>query len=248
MSQDFSGKQIVVTGATRGIGEACARRFAQLGGRVALTGRDEERLGNLQAELPNGPIAIPADLSTEAGVDHVVEEVLSRLGGVDVLVNNAGTGIVEPADELSAEAIDETLAVNVRSVLLLSSRLANSLIARRGNIINLSSISSLGGTSTQAAYVASKGAIDSLTINLAREWGQHGVRVNAIAPGYIVTDIWASTFDAVGEEAVKQELVQKVPLGRWGDPAEIASVACFLASDEASYISGHTLRVDGAVC
>ena len=247
MSQDFSGKQILVTGATRGIGEACARRFAQLGGRVALTGRDEERLGKLQAELPNAPIAIRADLSTEAGVDHVANEVLRQFDGVDVLVNNAGAAFVEPADELSADAIDRTLAINVRSVLLLSSRLANSMIARKGNIINLSSISARGGTSTETAYAASKGAIDSLTINLAREWGRHGVRVNAIAPGYIVTDIWTPSFEAVGEEAMKQELVQKVPLGRWGDPAEIASVACFLASDEASYISGHTLRVDGAL-
>ena len=247
MSNDFTGRQIVVTGATRGIGEACARRFAERGGRVALIGRDEERLEKLQAELPNDPIAIAADLGTEAGLDRVVSRTLEEFDGLDVLVNNAGITLNEPAHRMTAEIVDTLLAVNVRSVLLLSSRFAKSLFSRQGNVINISSIAARGGTFRQAAYAASKGAINTITINLAREWGSKGVRVNAIAPGLIDTELWQPIYDTMGEEEVQNELGAGIPLGRWGQPEDVAKVVCFLASQEASYVTGQTLYVDGGI-
>ena len=247
MSQDFSGKRVVVTGATRGIGEACARRFAQLGGRVALVGRDQERLGKLQAELPHGPITIAADLGTLEGVDSVVDGVMTELGGIDVLVNNAGVDLNEPAHRMTAEAIDKSFDINVRAVLLLASRFAKALFSTQGNIVNISSISSQGGAASQAAYAASKGAVESLTLNLALDWGSKGVRVNCVSPGLIETEMWDALFDQLGKQETMSELAKGVSLGRWGSADEIASVVCFLASDEASYVSGQILTVNGAM-
>jgi NAD(P)-dependent dehydrogenase (short-subunit alcohol dehydrogenase family) len=148
---------------------------------------------------------------------------------------------------VTGEAVDETLFVNLRQVFLLCSRFAKALFASQGSIVNISSTAATGAGGTQGAYAASKGGLNTLTKNLANEWASKGVRVNGVAPGLVDTEMWESTFEKLGEEAVRTNFVKAVPLGRWGTAADIAEVACFLASARAAYVTGQTIRVDGGM-
>ena len=158
-----------------------------------------------------------------------------------MLVNNAALERNQPASKVTGEAIDETLFVNLRQVFMLCSAFAKPLFSTRGSIVNISSTAATGAGGTQGAYAASKGGLNSLTKNLANEW------VNGVAPGLVDTEMWESTFDALGEDAVRASFVKAVPLARWGTADEIANVACFLASAQASYVTGQTIRVDGGM-
>lgn len=245
MAFDFTGKRAVVTGASRGIGEAIARQLAEGGARVALVARSAERLEAIAAEMPNDPIVVAVDLSDPDSVDTIVSTVLDAFDGLDILVNNAAVERNEPASKATGEAIDETLFVNLRQAFLLSSRFSKPLFASGGCIVNVSSIAAGGAGGTQGAYAASKGGLNSLTKNLANEWGPKGVRVNGVAPGLTDTEMWGPTFERLGEEFVRETFVKGVPLGRWGTAEEMANVACFLASDLAGYVTGQTIKVDG---
>ena len=247
VTYDFSSHVAVVTGASRGIGAACAEALAEAGARVILVARSADALDDLAARLPNRPVVVPCDLADSASIDLVVDAVVEAGGRLGVLVNNAGIALPEPPDEISPSALDQQLTINLRNLLLLTSRLAEPLIAAGGNVVNISSIAGNGGGPNQAVYSATKGAVDSLSRNLAREWGPKGVRVNAVAPGLIVTDIWADVFQEHGEDEVRSELGQMVPLQRWGTPEEVAAAVIWLASDGASYVNGQVLRVCGGV-
>lgn len=237
----------MVTGASRGIGEAIARQLDRDGARVALVARSADRLEAIAAELENDPLVIPTDLSEESSVEQISAAVLGVFDGLDVLVNNAAVERNQPASKVTGAAIDETLFVNLRQAFMLCSAFAKPLFASQGSIVNISSTAATGAGGTQGAYAASKGGLDTLTKNLANEWAPKGVRVNGVAPGLIDTEMWDPTFERLGEDAVREGFVKRVPLARWGTADEIASVACFLASDQASYVTGQTVRVDGGM-
>lgn len=249
MTYDFSGKNAVVTGASRGIGAAIARTLAENGARVALVARNTEALEKLAKGLPNDPVVLHADLSSSEGWKPLAEAILEQLGPVDVLVNNAGVGNHEPAGHLSEDGLDHTLTVNVRNLALLTDALTDSIKSRRGNIVNISSVSAYSGSVGQIAYSASKGAVNSMTRNLSLDLGRSGVRVNAIAPGVIDDGMWKTAFEGgLDREKTMERIGKVVPLeGRWGSAQNIADAVAFLASDKAAYITGQVLRVDGGI-
>jgi len=247
VSSDFTAKTAVVTGASRGIGEAIARQLDAAGARVALVARSADRLSAIAADLENDPLVIAVDLSEPDSVEQIASTVLGAFGGLDVLVNNAAVERNQPASKVTGDAIDETLFVNLRQAFMLSSAFAKALFASKGAIVNVTSTAATGAGGTQGAYAASKGGLNTLTKNLANEWASKGVRVNAVAPGLVDTEMWGPTFERLGEDAVRASFVKSVPLGRWGTAEEIADVACFLASDKAAYVTGQVLRVDGGM-
>lgn len=247
MAFDFRDKRAVVTGASRGIGEAIARQLDRDGAQVALVARSADRLEAIAAELRNRPLVVPADLSEHDSVEQISTAVLGAFGGLDVLVNNAAVERNQPATKATGEAIDETLFVNLRQVFMLCSAFAKPLFGSKGSIVNISSTAATGAGGTQGAYAASKGGLNTLTKNLANEWASKGIRVNGVAPGLVDTEMWEPTFELLGEDAVRDGFAKRVPLARWGTAEEIANVACFLASEEASYVTGQTIRVDGGM-
>jgi NAD(P)-dependent dehydrogenase (short-subunit alcohol dehydrogenase family) len=241
----LAGRTALVTGASRGIGAATARALDDAGARVALVARSETDLRELSKELTNESFVFVADLSDSAAPSTLAGEVLEQLGGIDVLVNNAGIGVRVAVEELDAALIDEMYAVNVRAPLLLISGLAPSMRERgRGSIVNISSIAGIVGTPRRAAYAATKGALDAATRSLALELGPAGIRVNAVAPGVVDTALWAKNKAIPG---VVEQVEQQTPLRRWALPSDIADAVVFLASDAARFVTGETLSVDGGM-
>jgi NAD(P)-dependent dehydrogenase (short-subunit alcohol dehydrogenase family) len=241
----LDGRTAVVTGASRGIGAAIARALDRAGARVALVARSGEALGEVAASLAHGPVVVEADLGQRDAPAAVGRRVLDALGHVDTLVNNAGIGARLPSIELDGETIDRLHRVNVRGLLLLTTAVLPSMVARRsGSIVNVSSVSSQVGTPRRAAYAASKGAVDALTRSLAMEFGPHGIRVNCVAPGVIVTAMWEKNRAVPG---VIEQVEAQVALRRWGWPEDVADVVVFLASDAARYVTAQTIEVDGGM-
>jgi NAD(P)-dependent dehydrogenase (short-subunit alcohol dehydrogenase family) len=183
MTYDFRGKTAVVTGASRGLGEAIARTLAEDGARVALVARSGDKLRDLAAALPNDPVVIEADLSQADGWNTAADALLAALPGVDILVNNAGVSVGQPIAKITPEELDQTLMVNVRNLILLTHALSEALIQAKGAVVNISSVSAFSGAVGQIAYSASKGAVNSFTRNASIDFGRKGVRVNAVAPG-----------------------------------------------------------------
>ncbi|HEU4713473.1 MAG TPA: glucose 1-dehydrogenase [Pyrinomonadaceae bacterium] len=245
----FNGKVAVVTGATSGIGRACAFGFANEGAKVICVGRNEDALNAIVQELRNtGAEALPvrADLSNDAEADHVVDEAVKAFGGIDVLVNAAGFIKSGTIENTSIETWDEMMNVNVRVVFRLMQRAVPTLIERRGNVVNISSVTGLRSFPGVLAYCVSKAAVDQLTRCSALELASKGVRVNAVNPGVVVTEIHKR--GGMNEEAYAAFLEHSKtthPLGRTGRPEEIAALVLFLASDEASWITGATYSIDG---
>jgi NAD(P)-dependent dehydrogenase (short-subunit alcohol dehydrogenase family) len=242
---------LVVTGGSQGIGAAVAQLAAARGWRVALSyvrARDlAEQVVARIAARGGEAIAIQAEMADEASVVALFAETDRRLGKVDVLVNNAGTpGKVGTIDGIDAKVVDEVMAVNVRGAFIASreavKRMATDLGGKGGAIVNVSSrASQLGGANEWLQYGASKGAMDTMTIGLSKELGPRGIRVNAVNPGLIVTDLHARA----GLPDRLDRLVGGVPMGRVGTAEEVAKVVMFLASDEASYVSGALIPVSG---
>jgi NAD(P)-dependent dehydrogenase (short-subunit alcohol dehydrogenase family) len=235
----------LVTGASRGIGAATARALDRAGARVALVARSREDLDKVAAGLGRNPVVIPADLRKPDAAGEAAARALEALGSVDILVNNAAAAARLATADTDAAIIDEMLAVNVRAPLLLIAALIPAMTERRrGSIINLSSVSGLIGTPRRAAYAASKGAIDAATRSLAMELGPLGIRVNSVAPGVVDTALWASNKKVDG---VVEAVENLTPLRRWAEPADIADVITFLASDAARFVTGETIAVDGGM-
>jgi NAD(P)-dependent dehydrogenase (short-subunit alcohol dehydrogenase family) len=242
---DLNGRTAIVTGASRGIGAATARALDRAGARVALVARSEDALASVAADLRNMPVVISADLATDDAPAEIARAALAELGTVDVLVNNAAAAKRLPSVELDGATIDEILQVNVRNLLLLTTAVLPSMIAKgRGSVVNVSSLSGLLGTPRRAAYAASKAAVDGLTRSLAQEFGRQGIRVNAVAPGVIDTELWAKNKAVPGVEEATTRLI---PLGRWGTGDDVADVIVFLASDAARYVTAQTICVDGGM-
>jgi NAD(P)-dependent dehydrogenase (short-subunit alcohol dehydrogenase family) len=249
MDSEFAERVVLVTGSTSGIGRACALRFAEAGARLAAVGRDKTELTNLSKEIGqlNGEmLLLQADLSRPEDAERVVIQTIERMGGIDVLINAAGHIATGTIEDSSLEAWDAMLNINLRAVFYLTQKALPSLIERRGNVVNISSVTGLRAFPGVLAYCVSKAAVDQLTRCAALELAAKGVRVNAVNPGVVVTEIHKRG-GMTGEqyESFLERSKQTHPLGRVGQAKEIAELVFFLASDRASWITGATYSIDG---
>ncbi|HYG95352.1 MAG TPA: 3-oxoacyl-ACP reductase FabG [Nocardioides sp.] len=247
----FDGRVAVVTGAARGIGFGTATRFAEEGASVAVVDLDEGAAAEAASKLPVGDgakaIGVGADVSDAASVDAAVERVVSELGGIHVLVNNAGITRDNLLFKLTEEDWDLVMGVHLKGAFLMTKAAQKHFVEQRyGKVVNLSSISALGNRG-QANYSAAKMGIQGFTRTLGIELGPFGINVNAVAPGFIATEMTDATAARlkIDVEEFRKLNAEANPVKRVGFPEDIAAAVCFLASDEASYVTGQTLYVDG---
>ena len=247
MSERLKGKIGIVTGAGSGIGRACAIALASEGARVALAGRRRDRVEEVAHKIGDSAFAIPSDVSKTNEVSRLIEETVSHLGGLNFLLNNAGVLHIGNAEQITEEQWDHTFNVNVRAVWQLSrAALPHMREVGGGSIINVASTLGVVGARNRAAYAASKGAVVLLTKSMVVDHGHENVRVNAICPGFVETDLTAAVIgQAPDPAAVRRERTAAHPIGRLGRPEDIAGLAVYLASDESSWVTGAVLPVDG---
>jgi 3-oxoacyl-[acyl-carrier protein] reductase len=235
----LSGKVALVTGGTRGIGDGIVRAFVAEGARVAFTGATE---ASVQKAAHPDATGFVAELGEREAPAKLVEAVIARFGGIDVLVNNAGVGSRASEWELTPEEWDRVHAVNLRAVFFLSRETAKSMRSRGGgSILNIASIAGQnGGIAGSPAYASSKGAVITLTRSLARRFAPHRIRVNCLSPADIETDMTAGW-----PQELRERLIAITPLARFGAVDEVTGAAVFFASDESSYVTGQTLSING---
>ena len=240
---DLTGRKALVTGASGGIGEAIARQLHGQGATVGLHGTRVERLEALAADLGDRVMMFPADLSDRDAVSALGKKAEEQHEGVDILVNNAGITKDGLFVRMSDDAWDQVLEVNLTAVFRLTRELAHPMMKRRnGRIINITSVVGVAGNPGQANYCAAKAGMIGLTKSLAREFAARSVTVNAIAPGFIDTDMTSSL-----DERIKEVALSQVPLKRFGKVEDIAEMASFLCSEKASYVTGQVFTVDGGM-
>ena len=244
MSQELEGKVALVTGASRGIGAAIARELAQAGAHLALAGRDDGTLQETARSLPGGnhTLAVKADVADPSDLDRLVGKVVSELGGIDVLVNNAG--LMPPAKQIYNAELDEwqtVMNVNLRAPWYLSKLVHPHMKARGGGaIVNVSSTSGLHHDIGLGVYGISKAGVVMLTEVCAKEWARDGIRVNCIAPGVVKTQLAGSII-----EYMKARNIKPNPMNLYGEPEDIAKLVRFLVSDNSRYMTGSIIRIDG---
>jgi len=243
----LEGKIAVVTGSSRGIGQAIAEAFARGGATVVVSARDLERTEQVAAGIVSSggrAYAIPANVTMAADVEHLVRVTVEQFGRLDILVNNAGISPYWKGAEQTAESEwDEVIATNLKGTFLCAQAVGRVMIPQKsGSIINMSSIGGQVALPNLAAYCASKGGVEQLTKVLAVEWAQHHIRVNAIAPGYVETDL---TRGIQKRPRLQEAISRQTPLGRLATAEELTGAAVYLASDASSYVTGQTLLVDG---
>jgi NAD(P)-dependent dehydrogenase (short-subunit alcohol dehydrogenase family) len=239
----LQGKVVIVTGAAQGIGAACAQRFAREGAKLVLADVNDAAGEALAAQLQ--AMYVHCDVSNKSQIEALVHETLAAHGCIDVLVNNAGIFKAAPFLEVSEEDFDAVIAVNLKGSFLMAQAAAKAMVARQtqGSIINMSSVNGVLAIPSIASYNMSKGAINQLTRVAALALADHGIRVNAVAPGTIATELAAKA--VLTDEAAQAKIMSRTPMRRLGLPAEIADVVAWLASDAASYITGEIVTVDG---
>jgi len=247
MQVDLTGKVAIVTGAGRGIGKGIAMALADAHANVVVNDVDLNSAEEVARQIGSSrgrALAVKADVRRGDEISRMFEAAVKNLGGIHILVNNAGIVLRKPAEEIAEEEWDKLIDINLKGTFLCAQAAAKAMIkgGKGGRIINLSSI--MGGVALppRAAYCASKGGIIALTKDLAAEWAKHGITVNAIAPGWTITEMTQSYFS---QEPVRQFLLERIPLNRLGKPEDIAHVAVFLASEYSDYITGQTIYVDG---
>jgi NAD(P)-dependent dehydrogenase (short-subunit alcohol dehydrogenase family) len=249
MEREFASKTLLVTGATSGIGRATALRFAEAGANVAAVGRNEIALAELEKEIVGAGAAflpIQADLIRPDAAEACVSKAVARFGGIDVLVNAAGHISNGTVENTSLEAWEAMLDINLRAVFVMMQKALPSLIDRRGNVVNVSSVTGLRAFPGVLAYCVSKAGLDQLTRCSALELAAKGVRVNAVNPGVVVTEIHKrGGMTEQDYQAFLTRSQQTHPLGRVGEAREIAELILFLASERASWITGVTYSIDG---
>ncbi len=242
----LDGRRALVTGGGRGIGRACAVAMAESGAEVVVTSRTSAQLDetvDLIRERGAKASSIVCDISQPRAVHEMSEELLDT-GKVDILVNNAAVSpIVKGIEKVEPEEWEHILNVNVNATFGVIRTVGSTMLQQgSGSVVNVSSIAAIRALPQLAAYSASKAALAAMTRSMAVEWARSGVRVNAVAPAYIETEMTA----AVSERPrLRQGVIDRTPMGRWGQPEEVAWAVVFLASDAASYVTGHTLLVDG---
>jgi 2-dehydro-3-deoxy-D-gluconate 5-dehydrogenase len=240
----LAGKVALVTGASRGLGEGMAIGLADAGADLVLhasappsaTARAIDQRGRRVA-------ALGADLADRRAMDRLAQDAIAAFGRIDILINNAGTIKRQPAAEHSDEWWDTVIEVNLSSMFRLSRAIGAHMLERGGGkIVNVASLLSFQGGITVPGYAAAKGGVAQLTKALANEWASRGINVNAIAPGYMATD---NTSALRADPVRSQQILERIPAGRWGTPADLAGAAVFLASPASDYVNGHVLAVDG---
>ena len=241
----FTNKIVLVTGAGSGIGAATAHRFAQEGANVVLNGRTPAKLEALARTLdPERTLIHPGDVSDQASAEAMVAATLARFGQLDVLVNNAGVAPTGPFLEASVEDWRKVMSIDVDGVFYCTRAALPHLLEVKGNIVNVSSVSGLGGDWNMSFYNAAKGAVSNLTRSLALELGAKGVRVNAVNPSLTFTDLTQGMKDNADLMA---KFADRIPMGRGAEPEEVADVIAFLASHDARFVTGVNLPVDGGL-
>jgi NAD(P)-dependent dehydrogenase (short-subunit alcohol dehydrogenase family) len=239
----LSQKVAIVTGASQGIGHACAERLVREGARVMLVDVRPEGAA-AAAALGDAARFFRADVSVKADVDAMVAATLAAFGRVDILVNNAGVTHAADFLDLAEEDFDRVLRINLKSMFLCSQAVAREMVeCQSGCIINMSSVNAELAIPNQIPYVVSKGGVNQLTRVASISLAQYGIRVNAIGPGTILTELAKQA--VLSSPEARHTILSRTPLGRCGEPEEIAGIAAFLASDDASYITGQTLYADG---
>jgi 3-oxoacyl-[acyl-carrier protein] reductase len=240
---DLSGKTALVTGSTRGIGRAIAETLAGAGARVAVVGRDVVRAEEVAKTLGNGAVGFSCDVADIASVNALVENVEKAFGTIDILVNNAGLTRDNILFRIKDDDWDAVLDANLRGAFVAIRAVSRGMMKRRwGRIINIASVVGITGNKGQSNYAASKAGLIGLTKSVAKELASRNILINAVAPGFIETDMTA----AMTHEA-RTAMASQIPLERLGTPADIAAMVAFLASDHASYITGQVLVVDGGI-
>jgi len=240
---DLTGRNALVTGSTRGIGRAIANTLAECGARVAVVGRDLERSQSVAAEIGGGAIGFAADVGDVAAVTRLVADVEAAFGGIDILVNNAGLTRDNLLMRIKDDDWDTVIDANLRGAFVAIRAATRGMMKRRwGRVINITSIVGINGNKGQANYAASKAGLIGLTKSVARELGSRNILTNAVAPGFIDTEMTA----AMTPEA-RSAMAGQIPLERLGAPMDVAGAVAFLASDLASYITGQVLVVDGGM-
>jgi NAD(P)-dependent dehydrogenase (short-subunit alcohol dehydrogenase family) len=249
MEKSFAGKVALVTGSTSGIGHAVAVKFAEAGARVVALGRDQSALRKVKGEIEGAgaeALTIAVDVTNEHEVRRALNEAIDKFAGLDVLVNSAGHISSGTIENTSLDAWDAMMNVNLRAVFLTMQMAAPHLIKTKGNIVNISSVTGLRSFPGVLAYCVSKAAVDQLTRCSALELAPRGVRVNAVNPGVVVTEIHRrGGMKTEDYERFLEHSKTTHPLGRVGDPREIAELVLYLASEKAGWITGGTYSIDG---
>ncbi|HEY9216309.1 MAG TPA: SDR family NAD(P)-dependent oxidoreductase [Ancylobacter sp.] len=252
---DLTGKTALVTGGASGIGAAIARALDKAGVRVAIADLDVTRAQLLANELTNDAVCLPIDVRVRASVQSALDGAAEALGGIDILVANAGVSTMRAAIELTDEEWDFNFDVNTRGVFLTNQIYCRRLLedGRKGVIVNTASLAGKAGAPLLGHYSASKFAVLGWTQSLAREMAVHGIRVNAVCPGFVRTSMqereveWEASLRNMTPEAVRAEYISLTPLGRLEEPEDVADVVLFLASDAARFMTGQGVNVTGGV-
>jgi len=245
---NLSGKTALVTGGSRGIGLGIAKGLAQHGADVAIIARDETRLEaakrEIQSDTSRKVWTFTFDIANTKEIKNLFEKIVSETGGIDILVNCAGVNVRAPAEDINLKDWNDVLAINLTAVLALSQVFCQHCkqTDKGGKIINIGSLTCHGARATTATYASSKGGLLMLTKSLAVEWAQYNINVNAIGPGYIATELTAVL---QADEEFDKWVISKTPLGRWGQPGDVAGTAVFLASRASDFVTGQILYVDG---
>ena len=243
----LQNKTAIITGAGTGIGRAIARAFVREGAKIALVGRRSEPLDSLAQELGGAALSCAADICKQTDIDRILQQVETNIGTPDVLVNNAGVLHIGTAEQITEEQWDQTFNVNVRGLWRMSRAVLPSMRkAGGGSIVNVASVLGINGARLRAAYAASKGAVVLLTKCMAIDHGPDKIRVNAICPSFVETDLTAEVIrKALDPNTVLKERIGVHPIGRLGEPEDIAGLAVYLASNESSWVTGAAMPVDG---
>lgn len=240
----FDGKVVMVTGAGSGIGEATARRFASEGAKVVLIGRTKEKLERVANSIEGETLVRTADVSDGDAMSQLVADVVKQFGQLDVLVNNAGVAPGGRVHEADLDDWKQVMSINVDGVFYASRAALPELLKTKGAIVNVSSVSGLGGDWNMSLYNASKGAVSNLTRAMALDYGEEGVRINAVCPSITRSDL---TGGITGNDDLMKKFADRMPLGRAAEAEEVGDVIVFLASHDARFVNGVNLPVDGGI-